>query len=82
MEWKIHHGDALRGVRKGRGEEEKVPAMGAEREGAGRSHSLLIKTQPHGILAERQGRPDSVPALLAVWPQADYLSSLCLDSHL
>ena len=59
-----------------------MPAMGAEREGAGRSHSLLIKTQPHGILAERQGRPDSVPALLAVWPQADYLSSLCLDSHL
>ena len=59
-----------------------MPALGAEREGAGRSRSLLIKAQPHGILAEREGRPDSVSVLLAVWPQADYLSSRCLDSHL
>lgn len=33
-----------------------MPALGAEREGPGRSPSLLIKTQPQGILAEREGR--------------------------
>lgn len=36
-----------------------MPALGAEREGPGRSRSLLIKTQAQGILAEREGRLDS-----------------------
>ena len=33
-----------------------MPALGAEREGPGGNPSLIIKTQTHGILAEREGR--------------------------